>query len=173
MLPCLRAFRQILANRVVAEIGPFCDAVERLCGSYIAAHRFKMGRGTLHDVTLPRSWLIGLSSSFKALDKNTSYLPHFVNDTIMLLRRLDSQREHSNAQANHPNLQVGHPNLQVGHPNLQVGHPNPQAGHPDSRANHPDPQANHPNPQTDDSYQFRYNGLNMGPLHASVYIARM
>ena len=85
-------------NRLPVEVGVFCDAVERLCGSVILTYRFMMGRGTLHDVTLPRSWLIGLSRSLPLLDKNTDYIPHFVNDTIELLRRIDSQREFNNPQ---------------------------------------------------------------------------
>ena len=52
-----------------------------------------IGRGTLHGVTLPRSWFVRLLRSRPVLDKNTSYIPHFVNDTIDLLRRIDLQRE--------------------------------------------------------------------------------
>jgi len=80
------------------EVGPFCDAVERLCGSFIVAHRLATRRGPLHNVTLPRSWFISLSRSLPTLDKKTNYLPRFVNDTIDLLRRLDYQREHSKSQ---------------------------------------------------------------------------
>lgn len=58
------------------------------------------------------------------MDKNTSYLPHFVNDTIELLRRIDLQRERFN-------------------------------------------------PQATNSHQFKHNGSGLGPLYASVYIARM
>jgi len=80
-------------KRIPLDIGPFCDAVERLCGLFILAYRFTTGRGTLHGVTLPRSWFLGLFRSLPTLDKNTSYLTHFVNDTIELLRRIDLQRE--------------------------------------------------------------------------------
>ena len=80
------------------DVGPFCDAVERLCGSLILAYRFKMGRGALHGVTLPRSWFIGLSRSLPLLDKDTSHTPRFVKDTIEFLRRIDSQRELYNPQ---------------------------------------------------------------------------
>jgi hypothetical protein len=86
--------RQILTNRIPVDVGHYCDALERLCGSIILSYRFGMGRGTLHGVTLPRSWFIGLLRSSPLLDKNTSYIPHFVNDTIELLRRIDLQREH-------------------------------------------------------------------------------
>lgn len=99
--PCSRALRQIVVNRIPVEVGPFCDTVERLCGLFIMADRFKRHR-SLHDVTLPYSWFISLSRSLPTLDKDTSYLPRFVNGTIELLghlnRRLDFQREHPNPQ---------------------------------------------------------------------------
>ena len=79
-------------NRIPVDVGPFCDAVERLCGSFILSYRFTTERGTLHDVTLPRSWFIGLSRSLPILDKNTTYIPHFVNDAIEVLQRIDNQR---------------------------------------------------------------------------------
>jgi len=94
----LYACRQILVKRIPVDIGPFCDAVEKLCGLFILAHRFMTGRGTLHGVTLPRSWFIGLFRSLPTLDKNTSHIPHFVNDIIELLRRVDLQRELYNPQ---------------------------------------------------------------------------
>jgi len=90
--------REVLVKCIPVDAGPFCDAVERLCGLHILAYRFRTGRGTLHGVTLPRSWFIGLSRSLTLLDKNTSYIPHFVNDTIELLRRIDLQREIYNPQ---------------------------------------------------------------------------
>ena len=85
-------------KRIPVNVGPFCDAMERLCGLYILAHRFTTGRGTLHGITLPRSWFISLSRSLPLLDKDTSHIPHFVNDTIELLRRIDLQRELYNPQ---------------------------------------------------------------------------
>ena len=85
-------------NRIPVDLGPFCDTMERLCGLHILAHRFATGRGTLHIVTLPRSWFMSLLRSRPNLDKNKSYIPHFVNDTIELLRRIDLQREQHNPQ---------------------------------------------------------------------------
>lgn len=89
----LCACRQILTNNIPVDAGHFCDAVERLCGSFILSYRFVMGGGVLHGITLPRSWFIGLLRSFPPLDKNTTYIPHFVHDAIELLRRIDLQRE--------------------------------------------------------------------------------
>lgn len=81
------------------DIGHFCDAVERLCGSFILAHRFETGNGTLHGVTLPRSWFISLFRSPLPLDKNTSYIPPFVTDIFTLLQRIDFQRKHYDPRA--------------------------------------------------------------------------
>jgi len=90
----LYACRQILMSRIPVDVGHYCDAVEKLCGSLILSYRFTTERGILHGVTLPRSWFINLLRSSPPLDKDTIYIPHFVNDTIELLRRIDSQREH-------------------------------------------------------------------------------
>jgi len=90
----LRACRQILVNHIPVDAGHFCDAVERLCGSFILSYRFMMEGGALHGITLPRSWFISLLRSSPPLNKDTSFIPHFVNDTIELLRRIDLQREH-------------------------------------------------------------------------------
>lgn len=87
------ASRQILVNRTPVDVGHYCDVVERLCGSLILSYRSMTERGILHGITLPRSWFINLLRSSPSLDKNTSYIPHFVNDTIELLRRIDLQRE--------------------------------------------------------------------------------
>lgn len=103
---CLISFelydcRRILMNEIPADVGSFCDAVERLCGLYILAYRFMVGRGVLHDVTLPRSWFIGLSRSLPLLDKNTAYLPHFVNDMVELLQRIGGpQFKHNGSRLN-------------------------------------------------------------------------
>ena len=80
------------------NLGPVCDLVERLCGLHILAHRFMKTRGTLHDVTLPRSWLMALLRSRPSLDKNISYIQHFANDVIELLRRINLQRENYDPQ---------------------------------------------------------------------------
>lgn len=81
-------------NRIPVDVGHYCDAVERLCGSLILSYRCMTECGILHGITLPRSWFINLLRSSPPLDKNTTYIPHFVNDAIELLRRIDSQREH-------------------------------------------------------------------------------
>ena len=134
------------------EVGPFCDAVEKLCGLFILAHRFNAQRGSLHDVIMPRSWLIGLSRSLKFVKKDTNYLYHFVNDTVEFLRRLNLQREQSASQREQPNSQREQSNP-------QQEHSNPHREKSKSQANL-------------DS-QFKHYGSNIGTMYASVYIARM
>lgn len=95
------------------NLGPVCDAVERLCGLHILAHRFTTARHTLHDVTLPRSWFMALFRSRPFLDKNTDYIPLFVRNTIELLRRIDLQRESYNSQIIVDNHQFKHNGLKL------------------------------------------------------------
>ena len=95
----IHVHRQILVNCITVDLGPLCDTVERLCGLHILAHRFATGPGTLHGVTLPRSWFINLLRPRPDLNKNRSYIPHLVNDAIELLRKIDLQREDYDPQA--------------------------------------------------------------------------
>ncbi|KAF9778765.1 hypothetical protein BJ322DRAFT_1114103 [Thelephora terrestris] len=105
--------RRILVNHIPVDLGPFCDAVERLCGLYILAHRFATGGDTLHGVTLPRSWFVSLLRSRPTLNKDTSHIPHFVHDTIELLRRTDLQREHYDPLAEVDNCQFKNNGLRL------------------------------------------------------------
>ena len=127
------------------EVGPFCDAVEKPCGLFILAYRFNAQQGSLHDVILPRSWFIGLSRFLQALDKNTSYLRRFVEIAVEFLQRLNSQREQCNSQQGHSNL----------------------------RQEQSDPWHEQSKSQVNPDSQFKYLGLNIGPMYASVYIVRM
>lgn len=157
--PRLCAFRQVLVQRIPVEVGPFCDAVERLCGLLILACRFNAQQGSLHDVVMPRSWLVGLFRSLQALNKNTFYLNLFVENTIEFLRRLNSQREQSFLQREQPNSRREQSNPQQEQSNPQQEQSNPRQEQSKFQAN-PDS-------------QFKHYGLNIGPMYASVYIARM
>jgi hypothetical protein len=88
----------MLIKRIPIDVGPFCDALEKLCGFYIVSHRFIPERGILHGVTLPRSWFVGLFRLCPSLDKNISHIRRFVKVTIEFLRRIDFQRENYNPQ---------------------------------------------------------------------------
>jgi hypothetical protein len=88
----------MLIKRIPVDVGPFCDALEKLCGFYIFSHRFVTERGILHGVTLPRSWFVGLFRLRLSLDKNISYIRRFVSRTTEFLRRIDFQRENYNPQ---------------------------------------------------------------------------
>ncbi|KAH9919768.1 uncharacterized protein BXZ73DRAFT_104876 [Epithele typhae] len=47
----------VLANRVAFDIGLLCDLMDDVCSRLIISMRLQ-GGGTLHDVTLPKSWLL-------------------------------------------------------------------------------------------------------------------
>ena len=159
MVPRLYASRQVLTKRIPVEVGPFCDAVEKLCGLFILASRFKAQKGSLHNVVIPYSWLIGSSRLLQTLNKDTTYLDRFVDDTVELLRRLDWQREQSGSQWEQSNSQQDQPSLQQEQSNLQQEQFNPQRDQPKHHANA-------------DS-QFKHYGLNISPMYASMYISRM
>ena len=166
MVPHLYPFRQVLTKRIPVEVGPFCDAVEKLCGLFILAHRFNVQQGSLHDVILPRSWLINLSRSLKVLNKDTSYLPRFVGDTVEFLRRLDSQRKQSNSWQEQSNSQQDQPNP-------QQEQPNPQQEQSNLQQEQFNPQRDQSKPQADADSQFKNHGSNIDPMYTSMYISRM
>ena len=49
----------ILSKRVSIDIGVLCDFMDYLCGAMVVAKRLQ-SRGNLHDITLPKSWIIRL-----------------------------------------------------------------------------------------------------------------
>ena len=49
-------FSHVLEKRVPVDIGLLCDSRDHLCASLVLATRLR--NGTLHDVTLPKSWLM-------------------------------------------------------------------------------------------------------------------
>jgi len=48
-------------------------------------------RGSLHDITLPRSWFVNLISPGTDLGKDTSFFVKFVSAIIELMQRIDAQ----------------------------------------------------------------------------------
>jgi hypothetical protein len=86
----------------------------------IFAHRFTTdGVVSYTALPYPVAGLSSLSTShIPVLDKDRSYLPHFVNDMVELLRRIDSQREFTitlrlpiACQFRHNGIEVGSPVL--------------------------------------------------------------
>ncbi|KAI0353177.1 hypothetical protein OH77DRAFT_1497420 [Trametes cingulata] len=62
----------ILRNRLVVDIGVLCDFMDHLCSSLIVAVRLHSG-ATLHDLTLPKSWIVNVVNSMTDLrDKSTN-----------------------------------------------------------------------------------------------------
>ncbi|OBZ79120.1 TPR and ankyrin repeat-containing protein 1 [Grifola frondosa] len=49
--------KHVLDNQIPIDIAVLCDFLDHLCGSLVISVRFQRD-STLHDVTLPRSWLV-------------------------------------------------------------------------------------------------------------------
>lgn len=63
----------ILENRVPIDISLLCDFMDHLCGRLILTIR-QQSSGTLHDITLPKSWLEGLVPDAKVLQSKERQL---------------------------------------------------------------------------------------------------
>ena len=74
------------------DLNHLCDLVERLTGLLIMAHRVHW-RGTLHNVTLPRSWFINLIRPKPDLGKNRSASQPFTRTIIEFVRQISNQVE--------------------------------------------------------------------------------
>ncbi|KAI0369977.1 hypothetical protein BV20DRAFT_330785 [Pilatotrama ljubarskyi] len=63
----------ILCTRLAVDIGVLCDFMDHLCGSLIIAARLGSGgTGTLHDVTLPRSWIMSAVNGMSGLQNKST-----------------------------------------------------------------------------------------------------
>lgn len=74
------------------DLNHLCDLVERLTGLFIMSHRF-FYRGALHNVTLPRSWLINLIRPHTDLRKDRSMSQPFTRTIIEFVRQVSKQVE--------------------------------------------------------------------------------
>ncbi|KAH9891312.1 hypothetical protein C8Q73DRAFT_119576 [Cubamyces lactineus] len=62
----------ILGNKIPIDVGVLCDFMEYLSGSLSIAYRIGEHHGMLHNVTLPRSWIMRLAPDVASLSsKNT------------------------------------------------------------------------------------------------------
>lgn len=79
-------FRHILDKKIPVEITLLCRFLELVVGSLVIAWSFKR-IGSLHGVTLPRSWIL---ENVRKLDevKNKDAHPHFAFTTAGLFRDL-------------------------------------------------------------------------------------
>ena len=82
---------EVLCSRLRVDLNALCDLAERLSGLFIMAYRVNSRGGILHNVTLPRSWLINLILPDTDLRKNTSTFLMFASTIIELMQRIDAQ----------------------------------------------------------------------------------
>ena len=54
-----------MTTKVPIDIGVLCDLMDNLCASMIVTIRLRSG--TLHDVTMPKSWLLRVIPKCEAL----------------------------------------------------------------------------------------------------------
>jgi hypothetical protein len=75
--------------KIPVEIGVFCSFIERICGSLIVYNRYQR-TGSLHGVTLPRSWLKVILDTFQSTvtEKDTSRFGLLLQPLEDLLRTL-------------------------------------------------------------------------------------
>lgn len=52
--------RHVVQKRLPVNIAVFCDFIDYLCSSFVLYNRYQYA-SILHDVTLPRSWLLMLA----------------------------------------------------------------------------------------------------------------
>ena len=90
-IPLICALSKVLHSRLRVDLNALCDFVERLSGLFIMAFRVNSREGILHNVTLPRSWLIKLILPGTDLRKNTSTFPMFASTIIELMQKIDAQ----------------------------------------------------------------------------------
>ncbi|KAF9818499.1 hypothetical protein IEO21_02737 [Rhodonia placenta] len=78
----------ILENHVPIDAGDICNIVDHLCGLLILSHRSRT-RINLHDVILPKSWLLRLTSSFDKLEgREIRFVDLYLRSMAQLLERM-------------------------------------------------------------------------------------
>ncbi|KAI5997877.1 hypothetical protein F5J12DRAFT_895738 [Pisolithus orientalis] len=88
--------RHAIRTNIQVNLSVLCDCIEEVFSAYVITLRLKTnpGAGSLHDVVLPRSWLVRNNK----LDarKDVTNINHFLNDIQYLLEKLrsDSTEEH-------------------------------------------------------------------------------
>ncbi|KAI6094857.1 hypothetical protein EDD16DRAFT_1502638 [Pisolithus croceorrhizus] len=80
--------RHIIRNNFQVNLSVLCDCIEELLSAYVLTLRFKNNPGvdSLHDVVLPRSWLI--RSNKLDARKDVRNVDHLLDDIQYLLERL-------------------------------------------------------------------------------------
>ena len=80
-------YSQVMEAKIPVEIGVFCSFIERICGSIIVYNRYQR-TGSLHGVTLPRSWLKVILDTFQSVEKDSSRFWLLLQPLGELLRML-------------------------------------------------------------------------------------
>ena len=93
LLTC--SLSEVLSIPLRVDLAVLCDLAERLSGLFIMARKVSSLGGVLHDVTMPRSWLINLILPGMDLRKNTSAFVVFAETMIDLVHRIDAQVQRS------------------------------------------------------------------------------
>ncbi|KAI6165390.1 hypothetical protein EDD17DRAFT_225914 [Pisolithus thermaeus] len=101
----------IIRKNLQVNLSVLCDCMEEVVSAYVVTLRLKNNPGadSLHDVVLPRSWLIGN----KKLDarKDVKLIDHLLDDIQYLLERLRSDGTDENLWLMHTNVTPVHRNI--------------------------------------------------------------
>lgn len=78
----------IIGNRLPVDIVALCELLDNLCGSLIVASRIDRAH-TLHDITMPRSWLLRVLPTHHTLaGKGTTLFECYVKPVAALLEQI-------------------------------------------------------------------------------------
>ncbi|PCH33046.1 hypothetical protein WOLCODRAFT_62498 [Wolfiporia cocos MD-104 SS10] len=80
----------VIENRTPIDVGLLCNLLDCICAMMIVDYRYKM-RHSLHDITLPHSWLIRLLQEMKKLgSRETRFLPLYLKPMVALLEQVQT-----------------------------------------------------------------------------------
>ncbi|KAI6137063.1 hypothetical protein F5141DRAFT_66140 [Pisolithus sp. B1] len=100
--------RHIIRNNLRVHLSVLCDCIEEVLSAYVITLRFRNNPGadSLHDVVLPRSWLIRNNK----LDarKEVKLIDHLLDDIQYLLEKLRSDSTEDNLWLTHTNVTPVH-----------------------------------------------------------------
>ncbi|KAI0369978.1 hypothetical protein BV20DRAFT_945276 [Pilatotrama ljubarskyi] len=64
----------VLENQVAIDIAILCDVMQNLCGNMLVTRRLKKNEGGLHNLTLPKSWLMRIIPGLESLRSRDTQL---------------------------------------------------------------------------------------------------
>ncbi|KAI0935696.1 hypothetical protein AcV5_004043 [Taiwanofungus camphoratus] len=77
----------ILEHRIPVDVGVLCDFLDHICGLWVVCGKFQQ-TSTLHDVTLPRSWLTRLAGSWNKIGSKDVKPLNYLNPMEDLLEQM-------------------------------------------------------------------------------------